>query len=296
MTEDHSLERQPVLDENSLLWRWLGDMRITFEGGTAGLLQTMHPAIGHALIDHSDFFANPVDRVFRSLPGILGSVYRADADTTATSVRDYHRTITGELPDGSRYHALTPNTFWWAHATFQRMVDRVAQHWDHHDLTTAESEQLYLEGCVWYRRYGVSTTPLPPHRYAFEQKLHTYCTHILQPNPASDFLIDLIDRGDVPDMSASPSYPTTAALKPYTDRLLPNPRFRAVLGPPMRLTIFGGLPAPVRHRFGIRWSRRDELAYRGLRATVRAGWPLVPESLRWHSEAAHARKRTMTPR
>ncbi|MDT5239032.1 MAG: hypothetical protein QOD97_1230, partial [Mycobacterium sp.] len=30
------------------------------------------------------------------------------------------------MPDGRRYHALTPETYWWAHATFQRMVDRVA--------------------------------------------------------------------------------------------------------------------------------------------------------------------------
>ena len=35
----------------------------------------MHPAIGQGLIDHSDFFNDPVDRVFRSLPGILGTVY-----------------------------------------------------------------------------------------------------------------------------------------------------------------------------------------------------------------------------
>ena len=57
------------LGPTSLLWRWAGDMRIAFEGGTAGLLQTMHPAIGQGLIDHSDFFDDPVDRVFRSLPG-----------------------------------------------------------------------------------------------------------------------------------------------------------------------------------------------------------------------------------
>ena len=102
-------------------------MRIAFEGGTAGLLQTMHPAIGQGLIDHSDFFNDPVDRVFRSLPGILGTVYGGDeAEATGVRVRDFHRDIKGELPDGDRYHALQPETFWWAHATFQRMVDRIA--------------------------------------------------------------------------------------------------------------------------------------------------------------------------
>ena len=31
------------LDSSSLLWRWAGDMRIAFTGGTAGLLQVMDP-------------------------------------------------------------------------------------------------------------------------------------------------------------------------------------------------------------------------------------------------------------
>src|SRR5882757_6050225 len=107
------------LDQTSLLWRWAGDMRIAFEGGTAGMLQTMHPAIGHALIDHSNFFDDPVDRVFRSLPGILGTVYNGpQAHATGIRVRDYHRQIKGVMPNGARYHALDPQTFWWAHATF----------------------------------------------------------------------------------------------------------------------------------------------------------------------------------
>ncbi|MDQ2635840.1 MAG: DUF2236 domain-containing protein, partial [Actinomycetota bacterium] len=85
-----------TLGPSSLLWRWAGDMRIAFEGGTAGLLQTMHPAIGQGLIDHSAFFDDPVDRVFRSLPGILGTVYDGPrAEATGLRVRDFHHDIKG---------------------------------------------------------------------------------------------------------------------------------------------------------------------------------------------------------
>ena len=59
------------------------DSRIAYLGGTIGLLQTMHPAIGAGLVEHSNFFHDPVDRVFRSLPRILGAVYDDDADATA---------------------------------------------------------------------------------------------------------------------------------------------------------------------------------------------------------------------
>ncbi|WP_197378243.1 oxygenase MpaB family protein [Mycolicibacterium mengxianglii] len=276
----------PRLDADSLLWRWAGDMRIAFEGGTAGLLQTMHPAIGQGLIDHSDFFDDPVDRVFRSLPGILGTVYEGPtAGATGAAVRDFHRDIKGTMPGGDRYHALTPETFWWAHATFQRMVDRLAQHWERTPLSDGDSEQLYAEGCQWYRRYGVTDTVVPPDRAAFEREVDRYCREVLQPNAASDYLIEFINRRAIPDMSAAPDYPSHPRLRPLADRLLPTLPVRAALAPPMRLVIFGGLPPLVRERFGIRWTLVDEGAYRAIRRSISSTWAMVPPSLKWYPAA-----------
>ncbi|MDQ3294688.1 MAG: oxygenase MpaB family protein, partial [Actinomycetota bacterium] len=113
-----------VLGPDSLLWRWAGDTRIAFLGGTIGLLQLMHPAIGAGVLQHSNFFEDPIDRVFRSLPRILGAVYDGPAATdTGLDVRDAHRDIRGVDGSGQRYHALDPATFWWAHATFQFMAE-----------------------------------------------------------------------------------------------------------------------------------------------------------------------------
>ena len=276
------------LGPQSLLWRWAGDMRIAFEGGTDGLLQTMHPAIGQGLIDHSNFFEDPVDRVFRSLPGILGSAYDGpDAVQTGHQVRDFHREIKGVLPDGRRYHALNPETYWWAHATFQVMVHRLAEHWDTHRLTDREREQLYAEGCEWYRRYGMTESVLPPTLSEFHREFDRYCHEVLQPNEASSYLIEFIKRRAIPDMSASPDYPSHPMLRPLMDRLLPTVAVRTALAPPMRLTIFGGLPPVVRHRFGIRWTPADETAYRGFRTAVRRAWPAMPAELKWHKAARH---------
>jgi uncharacterized protein (DUF2236 family) len=274
------------LGPESLLWRWAGDLRIAFEGGAAGLLQTMHPAIGYALIDHSNFFDDPVDRVFRSLGGILGTIYDGpQAAATGVGVRDFHRDIKGVMPSGDRYHALNPETFWWAHATFQRMVDRVAEYWDTHRLTNAERDQLYAEGCEWYRRYGVTDSVLPSYRADFDTEWELYCRKVLEPNPASDYLIKFINRAAIPDMSASPYFPAPPRLKPLTDRLFPTWPVRAMLAPPMRLVIFGGLPASVRERFKISWTRTDERTYISFRTTIRALWPYVPAYLKWHGTA-----------
>lgn len=261
-------------------------MRIAFEGGTAGLLQTMHPAIGQGLINHSDFFDDPVDRVFRSLPGILGAVYSPQAGKTGMQVRDFHHEIKGTLPSGRRYHALEPATFWWAHATFQRMVDRLALYWDRHRLTEDEDARLYAEGCEWYRRYGVSTAPMPPDRAAFDREFMRVCDAVLEPNPASDHLIAVINRSAVPDMSTSPYLPSHPRLRPVADTLLPTLPVRAALAPPMRLVIFGGLPPSVRDRFGIRWTRSDQAGYRSIRHGIRLTWRYVPRPLQWHQTAA----------
>jgi uncharacterized protein (DUF2236 family) len=290
MASVHSpAEGHITLGPASLLWRWAGDMRIAFEGGTAGLLQTMHPAIGQGLIDHSDFFDDPVDRVFRSLPGILGTVYDGpQAEATGLRVRDFHHDIKGTLDarmGGGRYHALNPETFWWAHATFQRMVDRIAMYWDRHRLTARESEQLYAEGCEWYRRYGMTGSVVPADRVAFEREVDRYCREVLAPNPASDYLLEFIGRPAIPDMSASPDYPTHPRLRPLADALLPTLPVRMALAPPMRLVIFGGLPPLVRERFDIPWSRGDERRYRAIRAAIRTGWPGVPASFKWYPAA-----------
>ena len=148
-----------------------------------------------------------------------------------------------------------------------------------------ESRRVYAEGCEWYRRYGMSGSVVPSDRMAFEREVDRYCRDVLEPNPASDYLIEFINRRSIPDMSASPLYPTHPRLRPLTDALLPSMPVRTALAPPMRLVNFGGLPAAVRERFGIRWSGGDERRYRAVRAAVRTAWPYVPASLRWYPAA-----------
>ena len=87
-------------------------------------------------------------------------MYGSDDANTGTQVRDFHREIKGDMPDGSRYHALDPETYYWAHATFVEQVLYFADTFVKR-LTDAEKEQIYLESKTWYRRYGVSDRPMP---------------------------------------------------------------------------------------------------------------------------------------
>src|SRR4051794_22476017 len=81
------------LGPKSLTWELLGDSRHLLLIGRTGVLQTMHPAISQGLIDHSDYFDDPIGRFTRSAGPILGVVYDEDAAATADWVRDRHRTI-----------------------------------------------------------------------------------------------------------------------------------------------------------------------------------------------------------
>jgi uncharacterized protein (DUF2236 family) len=280
------------LGPDSLLWRWAGDSRIAFMGATIGLLQLMHPAIGAGVLEHSDFFGDPYGRVFRSLPRILGAVYDGPeaAATTGREVRDIHRTIKGVDGEGRRYHALDPETFWWAHATFQYMAEQVADRFDRHRLTPDEREQLYQEGVEWYRRYGVSDRSVPSDRAAFQEKWHYYCAEVLELNPAAEWVLNSLRR---PVLSAEPLLPPQLTLlRPLAKTALARHSvFRVV-----RVCAFGALPPVVRARFGIEWSAVDAIALDGLELAVRNAWPIVPESVRWQPRALEGWQRVRAER
>jgi uncharacterized protein (DUF2236 family) len=279
------------LGPDSLLWRWAGDTRIAFMGASIGLLQLMHPAIGAGVLEHSDFFGDPYGRVFRSLPRILGAVYDGpDADATGKEVRDFHRSIKGVDPEGRSYHALDPETFWWAHATFQYMAEQVADRFDDHRLTAVEREQLYREGVEWYRRYGVSDRSVPPTRAAFGEKWDTYCAEVLELNPAAEWVIDTLRHAT---LSAEPLLaPQLAFLRP----LARIPPVRLSVFRLLRIAAFGGLPPVVRERFDIPWCAADAVALRSLELGVRRTWPLLPGAVRWQPRALAGWERTRDAR
>jgi uncharacterized protein (DUF2236 family) len=274
------------LGPDSLLWRYAGDTRIALMGASIGILQLMHPAIGAGVLDHSNFFDDPTDRIFRSLPRILGAVYDGDGDATGLEVRDFHRDIKGNTQDGDRYHALDPATFWWAHATFQYMAEGVADRYDAHRLTRAEREQLYAEGVEWYRRYGVSERAVPADRRAYQAEFDRVCAEDLEMNDAVRFVLRVLDQRVLVPFDERAEMP--AWLLPLAN-LLP---VRFVAARASRVVAIGGLPPVVRERFDIRWTRRDAFDLALIQRAVRLGWRFVPASVRWQPRAADGWRRT----
>jgi uncharacterized protein (DUF2236 family) len=281
--EGAPLEPPAELTPDSYLWRWAGDTRIGMLGATIGLLQLMHPGVGAGVMEHSDFFNDPFDRVIRSLPPILGAVYDGPrAVETGRWIRDQHVSIKGVDAAGRSYHALHPDTYWWAHATFQFMAEQVADRFDDHRLTPLEREQLYVEGITWYRHYGVSERPVPPTRAAFQLEWDRVCREVLEMNEAVDFVLEMLDKPlrlelDGPLRHLRPILKTKPVAK--------------IMSAPARLTAIGGLPPVVRERFGIPWSWADQRELDALELAIRKAWRFVPFSVRWQPRAQEGWKR-----
>jgi uncharacterized protein (DUF2236 family) len=253
------------LGPDSLTWRYLGDSRNALLAARAGILQTMHPAINAGLQGHSDFFANPWNRIIRSAGPILGVVYDENWQTTGRTVRDFHRPIKGIARDGSRYAALDPGTYFWAHATFFE-AQIATQELFGTPLNGAAKEQLYAESITWYSRYGVSIRPVPPDYAAFEEYWNEMFDNVLEPTSIARAAVRKPKR-------------RLPAPYPWIDGPAWTILYPLLVGGSAWL-IRGTLPAEARELLELEWSPRDEAALRAVALTVRAGWNVLPGRLR----------------
>ena len=279
---DRGLDRDEVevlglpLGPESLTWRLFGDARGLLLAQRAGVLQNMHPVISRALIDHSDFFANPLNRVLRSGAPILGVVYDAPVDETAHHVRDYHRGIRGgDGEGGDRYAALDPEPYYWAHATFFE-GQIAAQRMFGTPLTEEQQEQLYRESITWYARYGLSLRPVPRDYAAFRRYWSWMFATQLRNTPVGLFGTRTLQH--LPSPSPSLPWPVWMGMRPVASRALP---WMA------RVT----LPREAREILGITLTPVDRAAFATIATTVRTTWPVTPQPLRRMPRARNGDRR-----
>jgi uncharacterized protein (DUF2236 family) len=247
----------------SLTWKLFGDTRGLIIVGRTGVLQTMHPTISQALIDHSDYFENPLDRILRSAGPILGVIYDEQHGDTSAWVRDRHRGMKGERTDGKKYRALDPDAFWWAHATFfESQIARCELF--NKPLTIEQKRQLYLETITWYSRYGLSMRLVPTSYEGFEEYWAQMFAEVLQATPvASEALIYGTPPSPFPGLSPH----AWKLLGPIVGRS--GPWLTKVVLPPEAQEILGAHP-----------SAADRLAFAAFQRYVKLAWPLLPSSVK----------------
>jgi uncharacterized protein (DUF2236 family) len=245
-----------------LLTRYMGDWRSFMVGPAAGLLQLMHPAIGTAVAQQSEFFKNPNARVFRSVPQIWAMILDpARSAERGLRMRNVHKAIQGNDEAGRPYHALSPETFWWAHATFTWQIFRSIELFHRGGLATIEQERLYAETVGWYRLYRLNEQPVPPDYAAFRAKVDRICD-------------DTLEKTIAVNRALKPRKPSKGKL-PRNQKEAVRLFWREFTG----LTLVGALPERVRERFGIEWSKQNERRFEILRVSLLQGGRFVPPML-----------------
>src|SRR3954462_4297469 len=274
LAEPHSATDALPLGPQSLVWRYFGDNRMYLIGPRPAVLQNMLAELGQGVLDHSVFFSDTAARVKRSIPPIMMTVYGSDDDGEGHRVRDFHRDIKGDMPDGRRYHALDPETYYWAHATFVEQVLYFADTFVKR-LTEAEKERIYLESKTWYRRYGVSERPMPADYANFKWYWDRMMNEIVVAHPTAKYGVGYVTKG----------FPRPKGVSPLLWRLV-----SPVFNPVAAFLTTGGMPPRTRDLLGLPWSPRKERAYQAFAAlwrtrTVNRIWDQLPMRLRYNTFA-----------
>lgn len=265
------------LGPESLIWTYFGDRRIALIGPRPAVLQNMLAGLGQGVQDHSVFFADTSARIKRSLPPIYRTVYGSDEHNAGPQVRDFHTAIKGDLPDaystpanGGRYHALDPDTYFWAHATF---FDQVLYFTDTfvRRLSRAEKEQMYRESKTWYRRYGVSERPMPADYEAFERYWNRMIDEVLVAHPTARYGVGYVTKG----------FPRPKAVSPLVWKVV-----APVFNPLAAFLTTGGMPPRTREILDLPWDARSERRYQRFAAlcrtrTVNWLWGRLPVRVRY---------------
>jgi len=279
MTTTYEPRLGEPLGPDSLTWRLFGDQRSMLVGMRAGLLQTMHPAIDQALREHdSTYFQGPMKRILRSLPQIFGVVYDEDARATAERVRDYHRPLKGNLPDGSRYSALSPEVFYWPHATFFEMQIAWREHFGK-PLSEGAKERIFQESRQWFSLYGVSATGTPTTYDEFRAYWDHTVSTVLVPNAIARATFNRTKSGI---FGPSPyKYLPEALWRPLSDT-----QFDA-----MAWVLRGTLPPDLRDRMGLEWSPAEARRLKTLGAGIQQTFGRLPLQARLLPQARRAWRR-----
>lgn len=264
----------------TITWRYAGDARLLVAAGYALLLQVSHPTVGAGVSEHSQFRHEPWGRLLRTLDYTYTMVYGGPqaAGEMGRRIHSFHKQIHGAGPDGRRYHALEPEAYAWVHATLAEAIV-VAHERFGRPLTDEQRQQFWSEWRSLGRMLGVRERDLPKDWLRFRDYLEEMVDGKLRRTPAVD---------DVLEALARPTRPPLAVLRGPGWAAI-----RAPLGHVLGLTTVGLLTPALRRRFGVCWTRANDVELCALGAALRSATPLMPSwllntgssYLRWRREA-----------
>ncbi len=240
----------------SMMWKINRESVLLLGGRAALLMQLAHPLVAAGVADHSEFQAEPLKRLRRTLEAttaiVFGDVRAAKA--SVDRINAVHASVSGTAPDGTLYSALDPNLLLWVHSTLTDAAVKVYESC-FGPIEPEEMKRYYEETKVFAELFGIPETILPPSLDALRE-----------------WMTGKIATGEVAvsDQARELAEPILRPLRVVPLRLARSSAFvTAAL-----------LPEPIREGYGLRVGRagRTFLALGG--RTSRAVLPKVPSRIR----------------
>jgi uncharacterized protein (DUF2236 family) len=221
-------------------------------GGRALLMQLAHPLVARGVAEHSDFEANPLARLERTLMATYTVVFgtSAQAARAGRSVHAVHQRVTGE-----DYRANDPDLLLWVHATLVDTALTIHRRFLR-PLGNADAERYYQESTRVAEVFGLSRDQQPEDLAAFRAYL------------------DAMERSLADGMTEQSRQLAHAALHPRLPWLT-----APVMGGVRQLTT-GLMPPRLRKAYGLRWDIGRQAALDTASLALRTGLPRVPSVLR----------------
>ncbi|USN96088.1 MAG: DUF2236 domain-containing protein [Candidatus Nomurabacteria bacterium] len=257
------------LDGDSIVKRKFGKVAYGTQIGI-GIEQLLHPQIGAAVEHTEKFWKNPYNRVAVSMDPIMAVVYADDPYAAGDRVRQFHERINGKDYMGRKFNALDPEAFYWAHETFRRGVQNLAEQYSLESFTDADREQLQLESATWFSYYGMPMNMVPADYGANLEYRKYMIDNVLEMNPSAERAINLaLDRTPPrPESVPKAAWPLAKlALMPVTEL--------------MSLLTIGELPADIRTKFGIPFTKDNQKRLNELRNIIKTFEGPLPDPLQY---------------
>ncbi|MEV4072715.1 oxygenase MpaB family protein [Nonomuraea fuscirosea] len=267
----------------SMHWDTTGEYRNLLVAGSALVLQTMHPAVGAAVAEHSTYKSDPWGRLERTLVSVQKWVYGgADGPAEGRRLRELHKPISGVDESGRHYHALNGEAWTWVHLSlFERFI--VLNRYFGTPFTRDQERRFYAESRQLGAILRVPERELPEDLDGFWRYFDRMVAERLEAHPTA---LDVLSV-----MRGTPAPPGL----PAPLRRLWTP-VGAGAGEFNYFLTVGTLPSAVRRKLGLRWTGREERRLRHLGHAVAMLTPRLPERLRYMPIAYHARKAARSSR
>jgi uncharacterized protein (DUF2236 family) len=225
-------------------------------GGAAIALQVAHRPVAAGVQRHSNFTADPLGRLRRTLE-YLSAVVLPEAQPARATVTDWvtraHELVKG-VADGAPYSAADPDTQLWVTATLYWSAEQVRWRiWGEQD--PADAEQIYRSYALLGTSLGMPASYWPEDRAAFARYWEQHISRLEVTAAARQIVDDLF----------------VARSAPWW--------LRAVM-PVARFLTAGLLPPPVRVQLGLDWDGVDSMREDRLWRSLARVYPRLPGTVR----------------